>query len=55
MEKLIGVVNSLLGFREEQRCKLHDGCRHANALKLGDVATVNLTALEGGSDIGEYF
>ncbi|GAB5365155.1 hypothetical protein AAMO2058_001032600 [Amorphochlora amoebiformis] len=56
MEKLIRAINHLLAFREEQRKKLHEGCRHAHALKLGDVATVNLTALEGGvrGSNGEY-
>mmetsp|Transcript_7286 Transcript_7286/g.11084 ORF Transcript_7286/g.11084 Transcript_7286/m.11084 type:complete len:422 (-) Transcript_7286:71-1336(-) len=52
MEKLIKSINHLLKFREEQRCKLHAGCRHAQALKLGDVATVNLTVLEGGVKSG---
>ncbi len=47
MEKLVKVINSLLEFRKGQH-ELHQGCRHAQALKLGDVATVNLTALEGG-------
>mmetsp|Transcript_18959 Transcript_18959/g.46551 ORF Transcript_18959/g.46551 Transcript_18959/m.46551 type:complete len:444 (-) Transcript_18959:135-1466(-) len=56
MEKLIKVINSLLDFREEQRKKLHEGCRHAQALKLGDVATLNLTMLEGGvkGDNGKF-
>eukprot|EP00466_Bigelowiella_natans_P003083 jgi/Bigna1/131097/aug1.13_g5805 len=55
MEKLIRSINCLLKFREEQHTKLHEGCRHSQALKLGDVATVNLTCLEGGVKInGKY-
>jgi len=47
MEKLIKVVNRALAFRAEQEAKLHGGCDHGVAKKLGDVVTLNLTVLKG--------
>jgi len=47
MEKLIKVVNKALQFRAEQEAKLHGGCNHGVAKKLGDVVTLNLTVLKG--------
>ena len=34
-------------FRETQVAKLHAGCNHAVAAKLGDVVSLNLTMLKG--------
>lgn len=49
MDRLVACVNRFLAFRESQRRRLHGhGCEHAVAAKLGDVVTVNLTALRGG-------
>eukprot|EP00163_Fabomonas_tropica_P007396 TRINITY_DN17110_c0_g1_i1.p1 TRINITY_DN17110_c0_g1~~TRINITY_DN17110_c0_g1_i1.p1 ORF type:complete len:417 (+),score=104.40 TRINITY_DN17110_c0_g1_i1:95-1345(+) len=49
MRKLIRSVQQFLDFRDEQEALLgHDGCKHAQAKKLGDVVTLNLTALKGG-------
>jgi len=47
MEKLIRVVNKALAFRAEEEGKLHGGCDHGVAKKLGDVVTLNLTVLKG--------
>jgi aminoacylase len=62
--KLMKVVNHLLALRKEQEllyrggagvdgvvgesAVAHEGCSHAVAAKLGDVATVNLTMLNAG-------
>jgi aminoacylase len=61
MEKLITSINKFLAFRKEQQelleCQHLDGCSHAHAAKrkrkLGDVTTVNLTALSGGHSDGD--
>jgi aminoacylase len=49
VEKLIGMANKALEFRSVEEKKLGyicKGCSHAQAKKLGDVTTVNLTMLE---------
>jgi aminoacylase len=48
--KLISSINQFLEFRASEEAKLgaHSGCKHAVALKLGDVTTLNLTVLKGG-------
>nr|XP_045582467.1 aminoacylase-1-like [Procambarus clarkii] len=43
-EKMRRVINSFLGYREEQLQKL----KNNSNLKLGDVTTINLTVLKGG-------
>ncbi|CAM9461903.1 unnamed protein product [Phaeothamnion confervicola] len=50
MSKLMDVCNKALAFRAEQEAELghSGGCAHANAKKLGDVTTLNLTMLRGG-------
>jgi aminoacylase len=58
--KLMNVANKALAFRKEQEHELGysgEGCTHAQAKKLGDVTTVNLTMLEAGvtSDGGHTF
>eukprot|EP00667_Euglena_gracilis_P011553 EG_transcript_11815 len=58
--KLVDVANRALQFRQEQEAKLGysgEGCAHAQAKKLGDVTTLNLTVLEAGvtSDHGKTF
>ncbi len=62
VEKLIGVANKALTFRRAEEDKLgypkkRMGCAHCEAMKLGDVTTINLTMLEAGvtSDGGETF
>jgi aminoacylase len=62
MEKLMRVVTRFLEFRAHEEHRLlhghngddHSGCKHAttSALKLGDVVTLNLTALKGGVSTG---
>jgi aminoacylase len=48
MQNLIASINQFLAFRETQVAKLHgDGCKHAQATKLGDVLSLNLTMLKG--------
>jgi len=56
MEKLIKVINRMLEFRKEQFETLQKDV-HKCGLKLGDVTTLNLTALKGGvtSDGGETY
>uniref|UniRef100_F1L6C7 N-acyl-aliphatic-L-amino acid amidohydrolase n=1 Tax=Ascaris suum TaxID=6253 RepID=F1L6C7_ASCSU len=46
-EKLQRVINSFLAFREEQKKKLQSDPK----LKLGDMITVNLTKVEGGTQV----
>ncbi len=46
--KLLQVLNKFSQFRDEQEAKLDGGCKHASALLLGDVVTLNITALEAG-------
>lgn len=49
MQSLIASINQFLEFRATQVAKLHgDGCSHAQAVKLGDVVSLNLTMLRGG-------
>lgn len=58
--KLIACVNKFLAYRQEQQELLEsdhrEGCSHANAAKrerkLGDVTTLNLTALRAGHSDG---
>merc|ERR1712080_493333 len=48
MEKLIRSINHFLAFRHEQTLKIRPhNCKDKPA-KLGDVVTINLTALKGG-------
>jgi len=67
IEKLINLANKafelrkeqeqLLGYGEHQRSEQANGCKHCEAKKLGDVLTINLTALRAGvtSDDGKEF
>jgi len=59
VEKLIGVANKAFEKRREQEILLGraGGCKHCEALKLGDVLTINLTALKAGvtADGGKTF
>lgn len=53
VEKLMEVANKALEFRSQQEARLGypgeiAGCKHCDALKLGDVTTVNLTMIQGG-------
>eukprot|EP00927_Polykrikos_kofoidii_P045117 TRINITY_DN389_c0_g1_i1.p1 TRINITY_DN389_c0_g1~~TRINITY_DN389_c0_g1_i1.p1 ORF type:complete len:472 (+),score=88.46 TRINITY_DN389_c0_g1_i1:117-1532(+) len=55
VEKLMGVVNKALAFRKEQEKCLgwggHEGCKHGQARKLGDVTTLNVTMLKTGVSV----
>jgi aminoacylase len=51
IEKLTEVLNKIYKFRSEQEQKLHHsadevGCAHAKAKKLGDVISINVTAIK---------
>lgn len=50
VSKLMTVANKGLSFRKEQESRLGHtgGCSHAQAKKLGDVTTLNLTVLSAG-------
>jgi len=50
IEKLSDVINQAFQYRREQEALLHQepGCKHANAKKLGDVVTLNITAIRAG-------
>jgi len=50
IEKLSAVINQALQYKQSQEALLHheDGCKHANAKKLGDVVTLNITAVRAG-------
>ena len=53
VEKLMDVANQAMAYRAEQEKRLGypgeiAGCKHCEALKLGDVTTVNLTMIQGG-------
>jgi aminoacylase len=58
VEKLMKVANSALAYRAKEESKLGypgtivgdgpTGCKHCEAMKLGDVTTVNLTMIQGG-------
>eukprot|EP00937_MAST-01D_sp_MAST-1D-sp2_P003011 g3011.t1 len=52
VSKLVRVANKALQFRREQEEQLsydcEAGCKHAQAKKLGDVTTLNLTMLKAG-------
>jgi len=48
VEKLNRVIAKVYQYRSEQEGKLHHGCTHSVAKKLGDVVTLNVTALEAG-------
>lgn len=50
IQKLMSVCNKALAFRKEQEDALghSGGCSHAQAKKLGDVTTLNLTMLKAG-------
>lgn len=47
-QKLVNFINKALQFRKEQEDRLDPGCSHGIAKKLGDVVTLNLTALKAG-------
>ena len=57
----MGVITQALRFRQQQEAELgwdsHLGCKHAQAKKLGDVTTINVTMLRSGvsCDGGETF
>jgi len=58
--KLVDVANRALRFRRDQEALLGyagEGCAHAQAKKLGDVTTLNLTMLQAGvtSDGGKTY
>lgn len=47
--KLVTVLNKFMSFRNEQQALLGEGgCAHAKATLLGDVVTLNVTALQAG-------
>jgi aminoacylase len=53
VEKLMEVANKAMVYRQQQESHLGypgkiAGCKHCEALKLGDVTTVNLTMIQGG-------
>lgn len=51
VNKLMEVANKALEFRKKEEKRLgHDdcGCKHAQAKKLGDVTTLNMTVLQAG-------
>ena len=53
VEKLMHVANQAMDYRQQQEQRLGypgeiAGCKHCDALKLGDVTTVNLTMIQGG-------
>ena len=53
VEKLMQVANKAMEYRAQQEQRLGypgeiAGCKHCEALKLGDVTTVNLTMIQGG-------
>ena len=50
-EKLMRVCTKVLAFREEQRLELESKC--ACGKQLGDVTTMNLTALKAGVPVGD--
>jgi len=60
MEQIIGISSKALNFRQQQKLKLHEGmdagCSHGVALKrkstLGDVTSLNITALKAGTFVG---
>jgi len=59
IEKLTGVLQKAYKFRSEQEAKLHPcpsevGCAHAKAKKLGDVVSLNVTAIKGYVDGSEF-
>ncbi|XP_033127642.1 aminoacylase-1-like [Anneissia japonica] len=47
-EKLQKIMNSFLGFREEEKARLESVTKPKSCKTLADVTTVNLTMLEGG-------
>jgi aminoacylase len=57
MQSLIESIQHFLDFRQTQVDKLHGGCAHAQAIKLGDVVSLNLTMLKGGvtADNGQTY
>jgi len=56
IQKLSELLSNVYKFRAEQEEKLHgDGCKHASAKKLGDVITMNVTALKAGVEKGDGF
>ena len=56
VSKLMSVCKKALAFRAEQESEIgmgvhsagNGGCKHAQAKKLGDVTTLNLTMLRAG-------
>jgi len=57
IEKLTELLVKVYKFRSEQEKLLHGeaGCKHANAKRLGDVVTMNVTALKAGIPKGDGF
>eukprot|EP00924_Labyrinthula_sp_SR-Ha-C_P015398 maker-scaffold_71-snap-gene-0.3-mRNA-1 protein AED:0.01 eAED:0.01 QI:149/1/1/1/0.5/0.66/3/519/432 len=58
VEKLVKLANTALAKRSEEEKKLEygsDGCKHCEALKLGDVLTLNLTVLQAGVSANGQF
>ncbi|GBG27573.1 Aminoacylase-1 [Hondaea fermentalgiana] len=60
VEKLLTMANKAFTLRREQEALLGmtgSGCKHCEAKKLGDVLTINLTALQAGvsTDGGKSF
>lgn len=60
MEQLVELANKALAFRQEQRTALgldkHSNCSHAVAAKtLGDVTSLNITTLQAGIRVGEFY
>ncbi|KAJ1560467.1 adenylate cyclase, partial [Cladochytrium tenue] len=57
VSKIIDICNKAQAFRDEQERALdaHDGCKHGEMKKrkLGDVTTINITALKAGVPIGD--
>ncbi|RKP27803.1 aminoacylase-1-like protein [Syncephalis pseudoplumigaleata] len=47
-KKLMGAINELMAFRDQQEELLRTGRRDGKPLTLGDVTTINLTILQGG-------
>eukprot|EP01126_Amoeba_proteus_P057327 TRINITY_DN7289_c1_g1_i13.p1 TRINITY_DN7289_c1_g1~~TRINITY_DN7289_c1_g1_i13.p1 ORF type:complete len:332 (-),score=52.94 TRINITY_DN7289_c1_g1_i13:64-1059(-) len=57
VEKLVEVLGKVYRYRREQESLLHceAGCKHSNAKKLGDVVTINVTAIHAGVPGPEAF
>jgi hypothetical protein len=55
VEKITYFLSSAYKYRSEQESLLRneEGCKHCNALKLGDVTSLNVTGLKAGGE-GKY-